>query len=410
MKLSSLILVALGGGILAGALLHLSFPEMVYPLDHYLLNPIGKAFLRLIQFVVVPIVFCSLILGLTRVPDATQVGRYVLKLLTGYLITAILAVTLGMLMALILKPGLGQTALPLPVVSQSLNPPSILDWLITLIPVNPLEALSSGNLLQTIISAALVGMGIQLAGQKAASFVALVESIYVINEKILALILYVAPVGVFALITSLIATQGFEVLGKLLVYVLGLITAFALMTGIYGMILWILRARPGEFFRSFFPAIELAFGTASSNAALPIALHCAQEDYGMGTDIAGFAIPFGTALKHDGSAIYQSFNALFIAQVYHIPMTPSLLLAIALSTLLISFSAAGVPGSGLIIMTTVLSAAGLPVEGVILVAGVDRLTDGFKTAVNLLGNLTHAVVLQHLSPDSAHTGQPVRVQ
>jgi Na+/H+-dicarboxylate symporter len=117
--------------------------------------------------------------------------------------------------------------------------------------------------------------------------------------------------------------------------------------------------------------------------------------YGLPEEIASFALPLGTALKRDGSAILQGFNALFIAQVYEVPVTPSLLGAIALSGLLVSFSTPGVPGSALITMTTVLSAAGLPLEGVALVAGVDRFTDGFKTVLNVIGNAVNALLLSH---------------
>jgi Na+/H+-dicarboxylate symporter len=172
-----------------------------------------------------------------------------------------------------------------------------------------------------------------------------------------------------------------------------LLLAFIVMMGIYLLMLFALKAKPIQFFKSFFPTFSLGFGTASTNAVLPLALQDAQESYGMSGTIASFAIPLGTVLKRDGSAIYQGFNALFIAQIYHIPLTVDLLVAIALSTLLVSFSTAGVPGSGIIMMATVLSAAGLPVEGVALVAGVDRLTDGFKTIVNITGNVVNAVLL-----------------
>lgn len=393
MNLSTLILSSLGVGIAFGALLNGVFPEAIAPVDHYLLTPLGSSFLRLIQFVVVPIVFSSLILGLTRIRDASQVGRFLLKLFTGYVLTATIAVSLGITMALLLKPGAGMTGLSLDVATSTTQRPSLIDWLVSLVPVNPLEALASGNLLQVIFSAALIGAGIQLAGEKSASLVNLVESIYIIFEKVLSIILYTAPIGVFALISSVIATQGFGLITRLLVYVVGMLLAFVVMMSIYTTMLLALKARPIEFFKSFFPTFSLGFGTASTNAVLPLALQDAQEHYGMNGAIASFAIPLGTVLKRDGSAIYQGFNALFIAQIYHVPLTVDLLVAIALSTLLVSFSTAGVPGSGIIMMTTVLSAAGLPVEGVALVAGVDRLTDGFKTIVNITGNIVNAVLL-----------------
>ncbi|MBW4582662.1 MAG: dicarboxylate/amino acid:cation symporter [Tildeniella nuda ZEHNDER 1965/U140] len=399
MNLSTLILAALGVGILFGAGLN-EVPTIIEPVNAYFLAPVGEAFLRLIQFVVVPIVFSSMILGLTRIQNAAQVGRYAVKLLFCYVITSAIAVCLGMLLAVVLQPGAGITGFTIAEAVQQTQSQSLIAWLVSLIPVNPLEALSSGNLLQTIVSAAFIGVGIQLVGAKADSFVALIESVYAIFEKILALILYTAPLGVFALISSVIATEGLAIIVRLFVYVFGLVLSSLLMIALYALILYALKAKPVYYFRSLLPALSLAFGTASSNAALPVALKNVQEVYGLPEAIASFAIPLGTALKRDGSAILQGFNALFIAQVYQVPLTPALVLAIALSSLLVSFSTPGVPGSGIITMTTVLSAAGLPLEGIAIVAGVDRLVDGFKTVLNVVGNTTNAILLSRWESDS----------
>jgi Na+/H+-dicarboxylate symporter len=279
--------------------------------------------------------------------------------------------------------------------------PDLLKWLISLIPVNPLAALSTGNLLQIIFSAVLFSIGIQLTPDKAKPFIDLMESIYEIGEKILSVILYVAPVGVFALIASVIATQGLELIARLLFYVLGLFIASSIMVGLYLVALFFLKAEPGKLLRCLLPSISLAFGTASSNAVLPVVMENMQAQYGLREEIASFAIPLGTALKRDGSAILQSFNALFIAQIYHVSLTPSLLLAIGLSSLLVSFSTPGVPGSALITMATVLSAAGLPVEGIAIVAGIDRLTDGFKTVLNVIGNSANAIFLSYWEQEGA---------
>ncbi len=392
MSLSTWILVFLGAGIGFGAVLHGYFPAAIAPLNHYALDPLGNAFLRLIQFVVVPIVFSSMILGLTRIQNAAQVGRYIVKLLAGYVVTSTVAMVAGLAIATALKPGVGITGFTLDDIS-SVAPLSLIDWLVSLVPTNPLEALSTGNLLQVIFSAAIIGVAIQRVGAPAASFISFIESCYAIFEAVLALVLRVAPIGVFALIAAVIATEGLNIIVKLFIYVAGLLLGSGLMISLYALILWGLRAEPGRFFRSLLPALSLAFGTASSNAALPIALKNIQENYGLSPEIASFALPLGTALKRDGSAIMQSYNALFIAQVYQIEITPALLVAIALSSLLVSFSTPGVPGSGIITMTTVLGAAGLPVEGIAIVAGIDRLTDGFKTVLNVTGNTANAVIL-----------------
>lgn len=405
LSLSTLVLASLGVGLVFGIVLNLYFPAYIQPVDHYLLAPLGKAFLRLIQFIVVPIVFSSLILGLTRIRHATQVGQYLIKLLTCYLLSSAIATALGMVTALLLQPGTGIKSSLITELGQLPPRQSLLDWLIGLIPVNPLEALSTGNLLQTIFSAVLISVGIQLAKEKAQIFVEFIESIYFISEKILFVILYVAPVGVFALISSTIATQGYQLISNLFFYVCEYFAAAIVMISLYVASLAICQIDLKLFFQSFAPALSFAFGTASSNASLPIVLQNAQ-DYRLREDLAGFALPLGSALKHDGSAILQGFNALFIAQIYHVPITADLLWAIALSTLLVSFSTPGIPGSAIINMTTVLSAAGLPLEGIAIVAGVDRLMDGLKTGLNVLGNISNAIFLSRWQPDDAPTAAP----
>jgi proton glutamate symport protein len=328
MNLSTIIILALGAGMTFGAILHEALPTWVAPLNLYLLDPLGQAFLRLIQFVVVPIVFSSLLLALTRIQNASQVGRYTAKLLLSYILTSIVAIGLGIATAMVMHPGSGTIGLASAQIQATGESPDLIAWLVSLIPTNPLAALSSGNLLQTIFASALLGMGIQQAGDRAKPFVDFVESIYVISEKILFLILSTAPVGVFALMSSVIAVQGISILGKLLTYMVGVVLAIMLMIGVYGILLAIFRIQPLHFFHSFYPSLTLAFGTASSNAALPVVLQNAQENYGLSPTIASFAIPLGTALKRDGMAVGQGFNALFVAQLYDVPLTPSFLSAV----------------------------------------------------------------------------------
>ena len=349
-------------------------------------------------------------MGLTRIQGAGQVGRYTIKLMTSYLITSSIALCVGMGTAYFLQPGSGVKGFSISENISIAEAPSLISWLVSLIPVNPLEALSTGNLLQIIFSAVLLGIGVQLAKEKAKPFVELMESIYHISEKTLSIILYVAPLGVFALMSSTIATQGLELVAKLFLYVLGLVMASSIMICLDMLALFMLKADPVRFLRSLSEAITLAFGTASSNAALPVVLQNIQENYGLREEIASFAIPLGTALKRDGAAILQGFNALFVAQIYQVPLTPSLLTAIAVSSLLVSFSTPGVPGSALITMATVLSASGLPLEAIALVAGIDRLTDGFKTVVNIIGNSVNAIILSHWEAEQVSEAEQIPVR
>ncbi len=409
MSLSTLILTALAFGMIFGTILNTTFPLAIEPLDRYLLAPIGAGFLRIIQFVVVPLIFSSLILGLNRIQGAGQVGRYVLKLMTCYLVTSLISLCIGMTVAVCLQPGVGMTGLVMPIATNDTPTPDSIEWLVSLIPINPLGSLSSGNLLQIIFSAALFGAGIHMAQAQAKPFVELLASIYIISEKVLSVILYAAPVGVFALISSTIATQGLGLIVRLSWYVVGLLISSLIMVGFYLIVLILLKAEPAKFFSSLIPSFFLGFGTASSNAVLPMVLQNMQEGYGLRAEIASFALPLGTALKRDGATILQGFNAIFIAQIYHIPLTPSLLFTIGLSSFLVSFSTPGVPGSALITMTTVLSAAGLPLEGIAIVAGIDRLTDGFKTVLNVVGNSSNAILLSLWEPAPPETAPKLAV-
>lgn len=400
--------MALVGGILFGGAIHELYPHWIYPLDRYLLSPLGQIFLRLIQFVVVPIVFCSLLIGLTKIKSAAQVGRYLLKLGLGYLLTSVLAIGLGLIASTVFHPGSGMGAWHSGEVVRAGTQINLLDWLIGLIPVNPFKSLSDGNLLQIIVCGALVAIGIQQSGQKSASFMALVESIYAISESILGLILYLAPFGVFGLIGSIIANQGIALLFQLFNYMILVVLAVAGMGGFYLVVLLCIGRQPLVFLEKFFPSLSLAFATASSNAALPIALNNAQE-FDLSPEIANFAIPLGTALKRDGMALGQVINALFVAQFYGVPIDSNLLISVALSTLLASFSSAGVPGAGIVMMTTVFSTAGLPLEGVALLAGVDRLMDSFHTVLNLQGNLVNAIFLDWWETKSAPVPSPQNI-
>jgi Na+/H+-dicarboxylate symporter len=391
-SLSVLVLTSLFLGIGFGGVVHELHPDWVEPLDRYLLGPIGQVFLRLIQFVVVPIVFCSLLIGLTRIQNASQVGRYILKLFAGYLLSSGVGIALGLALVLWIQPGVGMTGLQPGEAVTAATSPDFLDWLIGLVPVNPLQALSESNLLQVIVCGALVVIGIQKSGEKAAPFVALVESIYALSENVLALVLYLAPLGVFGLIGSIIANQGIGILGRLGQYMAVVVLAIGGLFGFYLLVLAAIGRSPGAFLRQFFPSLSLAFATASSNAALPVALNNAA-DFALSAEIASFAIPLGTALKRDGMAVGQVVNALFVAQLYGVAIDGTLLWRVALATLLVSFSTAGVPGAGIVMMTTIFSAAGLPLEGVALLAGVDRLMDSFHTILNLQGNLVNAIFL-----------------
>ncbi|EZH65990.1 sodium:dicarboxylate symporter [Bacillaceae bacterium JMAK1] len=393
MSLSTRIFIALFAGVVIGGLLNLLAPGWIGPLDEYVLSPVGEIFLRAIQLIVVPLVFVALVIGVTQLKGSGHIARYTTKLMSFYVVTSAFAIVIGILVAIMIRPG--DSAEPISSGDAEANEGQpIMDWLVSIVPSNPFESLASGNLLQVIIIAALVGTAINLLqDEQTRPFMNFIESTYVIVQKILGLVLVIAPIGVFSLIASMVATQGFGILANLAVYILGLIAAIFIMIALYALLLTVTRANPKAFFKGFMPAFTLAFGTASSNAALPVAMDGAKKA-GLDNQISRFAIPFGTALKRDGAGILQGFNAIFVAQLFGVELTFTLVLTIFVSALLVSFSTAGVPGAGIIMMTTVLTAAGLPLEGIAIVAGIDRVTEGFRTMLNVLGNAANATLLQ----------------
>jgi Na+/H+-dicarboxylate symporter len=385
------IVIALAAGVGAGLFLHANFPASVSSIDHYVLAPVGTAFLRLVQFAVVPILFGSLVMGLHSLWSTNRVRIYIQRLLLLYVITSSLAFSIAIGLALLIQPGAAVMMRPSSQVRAV--PKAPLEWVTTILPANPLAALGSENILQVIITALLLGTAMQLIGQRARPLLTLIEAVYATGVKLLDFILLTVPVGVFALVASAVAAEGFQIVARLATYVMGVIVAICLMTAIYSVLMLVAGIQPLRFFRAFSPALSFAFATASSAAALPLVLRNAIN-YGMKEEIAHSAIPFGMAVKRDGAGIGQAFSAIFVAQLFDVSLTSSVIVTVFAVTFLVSYSTAGVPGAGIIAVTTVLSASGLPLEGVAMVAGVDRLLDSFRTTLNVIGITVNAALLE----------------
>lgn len=394
MTQSTKILIALGLGILAGFLLNIILPDTTIQfLDTNFLSLIGKIFIRLLQFIVVPLIFISLTLAMSNTGDLKKVGRYSVKLLVLYLFTSTISLILGIVLAKIIKPGLGIKMIHQEMSAQKSI--SLIEWILRIVPKNPFEALSSGNMLQVIICALLIGLSIALVGEKAKAFLTFFKSALEVVLKMTHLVLKLAPLGVFALIASVIATQGLGILKNLSLYIIGLIIGVLIIGGgMYSLLLLLVGLNPIKFWKAFHPAFTFAFATASSSATLPVAMDNAENRYGMRIGILRFAIPFGMSLKKDGAALLQGFSAIFVAQMAGITLSTQQFIAVIVSALFASLSTAGIPAGGVIMMSMVLSAAGLPLEGVVILAGVDRFTDTFRTALNVVGPTANAAVLE----------------
>ena len=357
-------------------------------------EPVGQAFIAAIKMLVMPLIFVSLVGGIASIGDLNKMGRIGLKTFCLYLATTAAAIPIGLVMAIILKPGVGMN---LQVTEQAVNDnasqpaTSLLD----LIPTNPFQAFAEGNTLQVIVFSILLGIAITAVGNKAEPFNKVIESLAAIINKLIAMIIALAPFGVFALISVVTARYGIEVLlpmAKLILalYAGCLLHAFLILGG---LVKFIGKLSPLQFFRGIFEAQIVAFSTTSAAGTLPVTISCARHNLGVSKEVAGFVLPVGATVNMDGTALYQALAAVFIAQAYGIVLGPAEYLTILGITVLASIGTAAIPSAGLVVLSVVLSGVGLPLEGIALVAGIDRILDMARSTVNVTGDATVALLV-----------------
>ena len=373
------ILVGLVLGVVVG---------MLYKPGALALAPVGALFLNAIKMLIVPLVFISLVAGITAMSDSAKLGRISVKTIAIYLITTAFAVSIGLAFGTLFSPGEGMHMVASGS-AEAKQAPSLVQILVGLVPTNPVTAFAKGNILQIIIFAIALGVSMNLVGEKAAPAIRLFDSLAEVLYKLTDLVMRFAPIGVFALIAGVVASHGIEVLLPL-AGVIGVIylASIAHMLLVYGSLIGgLARLSPLRFFRGIAPALAVAFSTSSSSGTLPVSIECARKNLGVSQGVAGFVLPVGATINMDGTAIYQGVLALFIAQAFGIDLSAGQYLMIILTATLASVGTAGIPGAGLIMLGLVLSSVGLPLEGVALIAGIDRILDMARTTVNVTGDL-----------------------
>ena len=391
LSLPLLIGLALILGIGAGVLMS----NHVEIATHYI-QPIGTIFLNLLKFIVVPIVLFSIMSGVMSMKDIKKVGSIGGKTVVFYMVTTAFATTIGLVVANLFKGGfklLETTQLEYtPVETQS-----FMDTLVGMFPSNAVEPLASANMLQIIVIALFFGFGFVIAGEKAKAAADVVEAINQVAIIVMDMIIKLSPIGVFCLITPVIATNGPDIIGSLAAVIAVAFLSYALhMVLIYSTIVKTVgHVSPIKFFKEMAPAMIFAFSSASSVGTLPINMEC-TEKLGVKREISSFVLPLGATINMDGTAIYQGVSAVFIATCFGIDLTPMQMLTIVLTATIASIGTAGVPGSGLVMLTMVLQSVGLPLEGVALVAGVDRIFDMGRTTTNITGDAACATVISRL--------------
>ncbi|WP_283777889.1 dicarboxylate/amino acid:cation symporter [Parendozoicomonas callyspongiae] len=355
--------------------------------DAVILKPIGSLFINAIKMLIVPLVFCSLVVGVSSMQDTNKMGRMGLKTLVAYLVTTAIAISLGLLMGYILEPGAGMNLITQEEIVTK-DAPSLINTIVDLVPQNPVQAMAAGDILQIIVFALALGVSLTLIGKKGKPAVAVLTSLAEAMYKLTGIVMLFAPFGVFGLMAWVAGSYGLEVLLPLMKVVVAVYIACALHGyGFYGLIITLIgKLNSLRFFKTIVDAQVIAFTTSSSAGTLPVSLRC-SERLGASRGASSFILPLGATINMDGTAIYQGVTALFIAQAFGVDLGTSDYLTIIATSTLASIGTAGVPGAGLIMLTLVLTTVGLPMEGVALIAGIDRILDMARTTVNITGDI-----------------------
>ena len=405
LQLYTKVLIGLLAGVIFGVLANRwGFSDFVF---HYI-KPIGSAFIRLISMVVPPLVFASLLVGTTSLNDIRKLGRIGIKTVAYYLCTTIIAISIGLLLANALSPGAGLSEEARANLIQSsgeeasakiettLKKPTITDTLLNIIPTNPVKSFADGNMLQIIFLALMTGICLSLIPSKRSQpVINFFEGVNEVVIKMVHIIMKIAPYGVFALISTVVADFGLGILFLLLKYSLVVVAGLILhVTIVYSSAIKLFsKQRVGTFFRGIRPAQLIAFSSASSSATLPVTMECTEKNLGVPGEIASFALPLGATINMDGTALYQGVSAVFIAQVYGMGLTVPQQLTIVLTAVLASIGTAGAPMAGVITLAIVLKSIGVPLEGIGLIMGVERILDMCRSVVNVTGDASCAVVV-----------------
>jgi proton glutamate symport protein len=405
MQLYTRILIGLIAGAVVGVVANVGGIE---PLQRLLgvLEPLGTAFINLITMVVIPLVVASLLVGTASLGDLRKLGRIGGKTLIYYMMTTAVAVTIGLAVSNLVRPGSrvdeatrvelserygGDAAARMDMAAEA---PSWVETLMGVIPRNPIQAAANMDLLPLIFFTIMFGAAVTVVDERYRNQV--VGFFQGINQASMVLINWImelAPYAVFVLIAAVVANFGLDLMRSLLVYTLVVVAGLLLHgLGTYAFMLrFLARLNPVEFYKRIVAVPLLAFSTSSSNATLPLTIETAEEELGVSNEVASFVLPLGATINMDGTALYQAVAVMFIAQIYGIPLDWADQLIIVMTATLASIGAAGVPSAGIITLIIVLNSVGLQGQvqaGIALILGVDRILDMLRTSVNVTGDLS----------------------
>ncbi|BBK28746.1 MULTISPECIES: cation:dicarboxylate symporter family transporter [Staphylococcus] len=393
------IVIALVLGVILGSILHGNKDVINY------IQPIGDVFINLIKMIVVPIVFCSLALSISNVGDTKTIGRYGGKTLLYFVIMTSFAIFMGLVFGNLFKPGTGLNPDLLPKgdiskyeetakgAEETTYGNHLIDTIVNIIPTNIFDALATGELLPIIFFSVFFGLALAAIGEKAApvkDFLGgVLEAVFWMIGKVLLL----APLAVFAFITTTIITFGLSALIPLFKLCLTVVVAmFFFIFVVLGIVSRICGVKITQIIKLLKNDLMLAFSTASSEAVLPTVMR-KMERFGVPRDIASFVLPTGYSFNLDGAAMYQSIAALFVAQLYGVDLSIPEQIILMVTLMLTSKGMAGVPGASIVVLLTTLGSVGLNPQGLALIIGVDRILEMLRTCVNVLGNSVASIYI-----------------
>lgn len=399
LSLTSKIFIALVAGMVVGLILHYFVPAGKFR-DDILVDGIfyvcGQIFIRLMQMLVVPLVFFSIADGCRNMGDSKTLGKVGVRIVTFYLATTALAIVIALVIARLINPGVGMN---MSIGDNSFNLATdtkvdLKDTILNIIPTNPIEALATGNMLQIIVFAVIIGLLVAALQDKVESLGNIITEM---NDLMMAMtmgVMKLAPFGVFFLISRTFASLGYDVILSMLSYMGSVMLGLAAQLFIVYMLIltFFVRINPFKFLKKYLPVMAFAFSTASSNATVPLNIKTLEE---MGVDkkVSSFTIPLGATVNMDGTAIMQGVAVIFIANAYGINLGMSDYMTIILTATIASVGTAGIPSVGLVTLSMVLSSVGVPVEGIAMIMGIDRILDMSRTSINSTGDGVGTVVV-----------------
>lgn len=369
----------------------------------------GKLFLLAIQFVVVPLVVASVIRGISAGEDSSSLGKLGLRTTAFFVLSTLVAVVIGLGAALIVKPGtfidrevlssaLGPDAMKTPAPAEPTGPPQIgeIPELITgLFPSDPLTTFTSGNMLQIVIAAIIIGVAIVMtASDQRRPLLDLLASVQAACMVIVGFVLRFAPLAVFGLLAQISARIGLSALIGTGLYVLTVVAGLVVLFGVYLLVVRVFGGRsPAAFLKSVGDVLLLAFSTSSSAAVMPATLTTTEQKLGVPEHIARFVIPLGTTINMAGTALYQAVATLFLAQVFGVEIGIAGMVLIVVMATGAAIGSPGTPGVGIVILASILTSVGIPPTGIAIILGVDRLLDMCRTVVNVTGDMVASVTM-----------------